>query len=141
MSIYNPNVSIRLDDLFSLKSAADCLPIVRNERDEIRAKYQKTENECAEAIYALKAELKKETEAADNLRKELDNLAKAKPIARPDELSLLFKQRVANAAEVLKHLKPVVLNDDHDTIEADRYNAVRKTLDELYSVVVAEVMK
>ena len=37
MSFYNPEVKIALDKLCDLKSAADCLSIVRKERDDAKA--------------------------------------------------------------------------------------------------------
>ena len=70
-------------------------------------------------------------------------LAPKGPEAKPRELSSYFKQRVKNAAEVLHSLAPVVANqnDEYPDVGGDRYNTMRKTLDELYSVIMDEVMK
>lgn len=70
-------------------------------------------------------------------------LAPKGPEAKPRELSPYFKQRVKNAAEVLHSLAPVVANqnDEYPDVGSDRYNTMRKTLDELYSVIMDEVMK
>ncbi|MBP5509864.1 MAG: hypothetical protein J6Z49_03000 [Kiritimatiellae bacterium] len=65
------------------------------------------------------------------------------PESKPRELSPYFKQRVENAAEVLHCLTPVVANqnDEYPDVGGDRYNTMRKTLDELYKVIMDEVMK
>lgn len=79
MSFYNPEVKIALDKLCDLKSAADCLSIVRKERDDAKAATAKVSDECAEAICKMKAELNAANEAAEKLRKELDERAATIP--------------------------------------------------------------
>ena len=61
--------------------------------------------------------------------------------AKPRELSPLFKQRVANAADVLRCMKGVVMsgNGELPAIEGDRYNTVLKTLADLHDVIMAEL--
>ena len=68
-------------------------------------------------------------------------LATKETEAKPRELSPLFKQRVANAADVLRCMKPVVMsgNGELPAIEGDRYNTVLKTLADLHDTIVAEM--
>lgn len=69
-------------------------------------------------------------------------LLAAKPEAeKPRKLSPLFKQRVANAADVLRCMKAVVMSSDGElpAIEGDRYNTVLKTLADLHDVIMAEL--
>jgi len=68
-------------------------------------------------------------------------LATKETEAKPRELSPLFKQRVANAAYVLRCLMPLVLNDNGETVtvDGDRYNAVHKALADLHDVIKAEL--
>ena len=70
-------------------------------------------------------------------------LLAAKPEAeKPREVSPLLRQRIENAKDVLRQIVPVVADCDGSfgEVEGDRFNAVYKTLQELYDVTRAEVL-
>ena len=69
-------------------------------------------------------------------------LLAAKPkAAKPREVSPLLRQRIENAKDVLRQITPVMADTDGNYCEVagDRFNAVYKTLQELYDVTRAEV--
>jgi hypothetical protein len=70
-------------------------------------------------------------------------LLAAKPEAeKPREVSPLLRQRIENAKDVLCQIAPVVADCDGSfgEVAGDRFNAVYKTLQELYDVTRAEVL-
>ena len=178
MSLYNPEVKVELDALASMKSAADCLSIVRDERDRMEKELAKSKADnmslqqtCKKLndTVAEQGERLKAWEQAENAAKPIDDahnylnlhntpfedndvdeacavirglLATKETEAKPREVSPLFKQRLENTAQVLDQLTPVPMPDDGEmpTVNADRYNALRKTLYELHHVVLREVI-
>ena len=143
MSLYDPEVKIDLGALVSMRSAAEVLPIVRDKRDELK-------KACAEhlnTINGLKAKIAKAEKDNEELKEKVEKLNAAttinelKPEAKPHKLSPLLKQRVANAADVLRCMTPVVMsgNGEAPAVEGDRFNSVLKTLHELYNAIVDEL--
>jgi hypothetical protein len=117
MSYYNPEVKIALDELCSLKTAANCLSIVRKERDDAKAATAKASDECAEAIYKMKAELNAANEAAGKLRKELDEKSATIPAfpKMSEELAASF-DRATKAINDAENPPPLVATPDREMI-------------------------
>lgn len=117
MSLYNPEVKIALDELCSLKTAADCLSIVRKERDDAKAATAKASDECAEAIYKMKAELNAANEAAEKLRKELDERSATIPAfpKMSEELSASF-DRATKTVQNADNPPPLIASPDRSMI-------------------------
>lgn len=84
-----------------------------------------------------------ESKDVDTAREVIRALLAAKPkAAKPREVSPLLRQRIENAKDVLRFHTPVVANSDgsFDEVAGDRFNAVYKTLQELYDVTREEVL-
>lgn len=62
--------------------------------------------------------------------------------AKPREVSPLLRQRIENAKDVLRQIVPVVADckGSFGEVAGDCFNAVYKTLQELYDVIRAEVL-
>lgn len=69
-------------------------------------------------------------------------LATKPEVEKPREVSPLLRQRIENAKDVLDHITPVVADCEGSLgeVAGDRFNAVYKTLQELYDVTSAEVL-
>lgn len=117
MSLYNPEVKIALDELCSLKTAANCLSIVRKERDDAKAATAKASDECAEAIYKMKAELNAANEAAEKLRKELDERSATIPAfpKMSEELAASF-DRATKTVQNADNPPPLIASPDRSMI-------------------------
>ena len=117
MSFYNPEVKIALDKLCDLKSAADCLSIVRKERDDAQAVTAKANEECAEAICKMKAELNAANEAAEKLRKELDERSATIPAfpKMSEELAASF-DRATKTVQNADNPPPLIASPDRSMI-------------------------
>ena len=127
MSIYDEiKATVSVGDLAVLNIAAKCFECSDNKRE-------KAEKRNAELIRIC------EEQAAEiqQLRTRLSEVREQKP----RELSPLLKQRVANAADVLRCMTPVVMsgNGEAPAVEGDRFNSVLKTLHELYNAIVDEL--
>lgn len=79
-----------------------------------------------------------ESKDVDTARKVIRALLAAKP----RKVSPLLRQRIENAKDVLHFHTPVVANNDgsFDEVAGDRFNAVYKTLQELYNVTREDVL-
>ena len=117
MRFYNPEVKIALDKLCALKSAADCLSIVRKERDDAKAATAKASDECAEAICKMKAELNAANEAAEKLRKELDERSATIPAfpKMSEELAASF-DRATMTVQNADNPPPLIASPDRSMI-------------------------
>lgn len=117
MSLYNPEVKIALDELCSLKTAADSLSIVREECDNAKAATTKANEECAEAICKMKAKLNAANEAAEKLRKELDEMSATIPAfpKMSEELAASF-DRATKTVQNADNPPPLIASPDRSMI-------------------------
>ena len=118
-------VTVKLDELAELHSTAKL-------SEYRQAELERVKNENA----ALQIECERQAKEINGLRCELST----RPTTR--EVSPLLRQRIENAKDVLDHIVPVVADCDGSfgEVAGDRFNAVYKTLQELYDVTRAEVL-
>jgi DNA repair exonuclease SbcCD ATPase subunit len=141
-------VSLLLGDLSAIHCAANCLEFT-NEKLEAREKrnadlavecerLSKANEESAEAICKMKAELNAANEAAEKLRKELDERSAT---IQPRAFSPLLHQKFANAKDVLHKIPPLVAYHDgtFPNIPGYEFHSVYKALQELYDALRMEV--
>lgn len=128
----NTSVTIDLAALADIYHDAGMCECFRKQAEADKAKMEEAKRERLEAL----TELDKQNKAVEEL------LKSERAERKPRELSPLFKQRLANTAEVLDTLQPVPLPDDGEmpTVNADRFNSIRKALHELHHVVLKEVV-
>ncbi len=118
-------VTIELDELAGLHATAKL------------SEYRQAELERVEKENAnLEIECERQTKEINNLRYGLST----RPTTR--EFPPLLLQRIENAKDVLSHITPVPADSSGSfgEVEGDRFNAVYKTLQELYDVTRAEVL-
>lgn len=149
MSIYDDmKVSLSLGDLSTIHCAANCLEFT-NKKLQAREKrnadlavecerLSKANEACAEAICKMKAELNAANEAAEKLRKELDERS---AMIRARAFSPLLHQKFENAKDTLHKIPPLVAYNDgtFDKVEGDQFHSVYKALQELYDALRVEV--
>ena len=118
-------VEMSLGDLSMIHNAANCWEIADEKREAL-------EKRNAD----LMVENERQAKEINGLRCELST----RPTTR--EVSPLLRQRIENAKDVLDHIVPVVADCDGSfgEVAGDRFNAVYKTLQELYDVTRAEVL-
>ena len=119
------NVTIELADLCEIHQSAELYDFMKGKSEEAEKK-----------IADLQIECERQAKEINGLRCELST----RPTTR--EVSPLLRQRIENAKDVLRQIVPVVADCDGSfgEVEGDRFNAVYKTLQELYDVTRAEVL-
>ena len=115
------------------------------ELDRVKNENAETNSATAKIVEEWKARLKEYTDANAELQRTIDTLKQEierTKNRKPREVSPLLRQRIENAKDVLDHIIPVVADCDGSfgEVAGDRFNAVYKTLQELYDVTMAEVL-
>ncbi len=119
------NVTLELADLCEIHQSAELYDFMKGKSEEAEKK-----------IADLQIECERQAKEINGLRCELST----RPTTR--EVSPMLRQRIENAKDVLDHIVPVVADCDGSfgEVAGDRFNAVYKTLQELYDVTRAEVL-